>query len=211
MTCVDPATNMCTAASNSIYCQVYSSMGLILSYPTACVTHALQPTGTQADAFTSWSCGDAPGTGTVLQTTAKGTVVSPTGGSKASGGGTGSGGLSSGVTGWSSTSDGNGDASSAGQGAGTGGGGPSSTVANVGIIAGVILGVLLLLGLAGCLLWRYQRTRRRREEQRARHEAHTKAFKLRDPGGNSEALMGSTQTMTWLMHQQGDDRMTVIL
>lgn len=80
-----------------------------------------------------------------------------------------------------------------------------------GIIAGVILGVLLLLGLAGCLFWRYRRTRRRREEQRARHEAHTKAFTLRDPGGNSEALMGSTQTMTWLMHQQGDDRMTVIL
>lgn len=92
MTCVDPATNMCTAASNSIYCQVYSSMGLILSCPTACVTHALQPTGTQADAFTSWSCGDAPGTVTVLQTTAKGAVVSPTGGSKASGGGTGQGG-----------------------------------------------------------------------------------------------------------------------
>lgn len=210
MTCVDAATNMCTAESNSIYCAVYSSMGLILSCPTACVTHALQPTGTQVDAFTSWSCGDAPGLVTVLQTTAKGAVAvaSPAGGSKAGGGGTGS---SSKVTGGSGSTDGNGDASSA-QGAGTGGGGPSSTVANIGIIAGVILGVLLLLGLAGCLFWRYRRTKRRREEQRVRHEAHTKAFKLRDePGGNSEALMGSTQTMTWLMNQQGDDRMTVIL
>jgi hypothetical protein len=79
----------------------------------------------------------------------------------------------------------------------------------VGIIAGIIVGVILVLALAGWVIWRYRRRRKEKEETVRRHGGFTKNFELGEPGGQSEAFMGSTQTAKWVWNQAINDRMSV--
>ncbi|RYO98295.1 hypothetical protein DL766_006614 [Monosporascus sp. MC13-8B] len=172
------------------------------SSPTACVTYLVAPTGTQVDSFTPWSCGDAPATTTILHTTKGRPSISNTRAQSTTGGGSGSG---------NRGSDSDGEANPGQSVSSTGSanaGGPSSSVANAGIIAGIVLGIIIVLSMAGWVVRKYRR-RRERERMKRRHAGFTKEFEMRDPGGNSEALMGSNQTAHWVWRQGVDDRITV--
>ncbi|RYP25002.1 hypothetical protein DL765_000230 [Monosporascus sp. GIB2] len=191
--------------------------------PTACITYLVAPTGTQVDSFTSWSCGDAPATTTILRTTKGGSSIPNTRAQSTTGGGSGSGNRgpdSDGETdpGQSVSSTGNANAGGPSSLVANASGpsssvanasGPSSSVANAGIIAGIVLGIIIVLSMAGWVVWKYRRRRKEREGTERRHAGFTKEFEMRDPGGNSEALMGSNQTAHWVWRQGIDDRMTV--
>jgi len=222
LTCVDASTNMCTTQhlllgirhddfelvrllsphhtlhlGNSTYLLTSPT-----SSPTACVTYVVQPTGTQIDAFTSWACRDALATTTILQTANKGAATNPTNTRSAPTGISNPGGTGS------SNNGNSGDATNPGPGQAASGG-PSSTIINAGIIAGIIVGVILVLALTGWVIWRYRRRRRENEEKVRRHGGFTNDFELREPGGKSEAFMGSTQTARWVWNQGTDDKMSV--
>lgn len=79
----------------------------------------------------------------------------------------------------------------------------------MGIIVGIVVGVILVLALAGWVIWRYRRRQREKDETVRRHQGYTKDFELKEPGGQSEAFMGSNQTGRWVYDQMRDDRVSV--
>ncbi|RYP71231.1 hypothetical protein DL771_004923 [Monosporascus sp. 5C6A] len=173
--------------------------------PTACVTYLVAPTGTQVDSFTSWSCGDAPATTTILHRTKGGPSTSNTGAQSTIGGSSGSGNRGSDSDGEANPGQ---SVSSTGSANANGpsslvanAGAPSSSVANAGTIAGIVLGIIIVLSMVGWVVWKYRKRRKGTEETERRHAGFTKEFEMRDPGGNSEALMGSTQTAHWVWTQ----------
>ena len=178
-----------------------------LSSPTACVTHLVAPTGTQADFFTSWSCGEAPATTTILQTTKRGADISKARATTTGAAG-GAGGSSPVGSGSGSSNGGGSDAANSEPGQ-SAAGGASSSIINAGIIAAIVLGAILVLSIAGWVIWKCRKRQKDAEEMVRRHAAYTKNFEMQEPGGNSEALMGSDQTARWVWKQGMDDRMTV--
>ena len=229
VTCVDAFTNICT--TQSIYCEAYDTM--ILSWlvrtvhflfqnahpcgigpdniiasssPTACVTYLVAPTGTQVDLFTSWACGDAPSTTTILQKAIEGSNNANTRATATSSRESNPGNSDS-DSGSSGNSPGSDDSTNSG---GINDIAPSNSIANAGIIAGIVLGVIIVLLMAGWGIWRYRKRQQEKNETKQRLAGFTKEFELQEPGGPSEALMAANQTAHWLWKQGMDDRMTVV-